>query len=113
MMGVSGGAISNMIMALYNRPIHNSVATAAGLGVPISIVGTIGFMLAGIYRQPMLPPFSIGYVSLIGIVLMAPISSYVAGYGVRMAHALSRRHLEIVFGMFLLLAGIRFLVSLA
>jgi uncharacterized membrane protein YfcA len=113
MMGVSGGAISNMIMALYNRPIHNSVATAAGVGVPIAIVGTIGFMIAGLYRQPMLPPFSIGYVSLIGVVLMAPISSYVAGYGVRMAHALSRRHLEIVFGTFLLLAGVRFLVSLA
>jgi uncharacterized protein len=113
MMGVSGGAISNMIMALYNRPIHNSVATAAGLGVPISIVGTIGFMIAGLYRQPMLPPFSIGYVSLIGVVLMAPISSYIAGYGVRLAHALSRRHLEIVFGTFLLLVCIRFLVSLA
>jgi uncharacterized membrane protein YfcA len=113
MMGVSGGAISNMIMALYNRPLHNSVATAAGLGVPISIVGAIGFMLAGIYRQPMLPPFTIGYVSLIGVVLMAPISSFVAGYGVRLAHALSRRHLEIVFGTFLLLAGLRFLVSLA
>lgn len=112
MMGVSGGAISNMILSLYRQPIHRSVATAAGLGVPIAIVGAVGFMLAGLPYHDQTPPLSIGFVSLIGVVLMAPISSYVAGYGVKMAHAMSRRHLEIALGLFLLAAGIRFLVSL-
>ena len=41
-MGVSGGSISNMILTLYGKPIHNAVATSAGLGVPITIAGTIG-----------------------------------------------------------------------
>ena len=48
-----------------------------------------------------LPPLSIGFVSLIGLVLMAPVSSYTAGYGVRLAHWLPRRKLEIAFGIFL------------
>jgi uncharacterized membrane protein YfcA len=51
-------------------------------------------------------------VSLIGVVLFAPISSYTAPYGARLAHALSKRHLEIGFGLFLLAASFRFLVSL-
>jgi uncharacterized membrane protein YfcA len=112
MMGVSGGAVSNMILSLYRQPIHRNVATAAGLGVPIAIVGTAGFMLAGLRYHAQTPPLSIGFVSLIGVVLMAPISSYVAGYGVKLAHAMARRHLEIALGVFLLATGLRFLVSL-
>jgi uncharacterized membrane protein YfcA len=43
---------------------------------------------------------------------MAPISSYVAPYGARLAHALPKRKLEIAFGLFLLAAAVRFLASL-
>ena len=102
-MGVSAGSLANMILTLYGKPIHNAVATSAGLGVPITIAGTIGYMLAGLPRQALMPPFSIGFVSLVGLVLMAPISAFVAPYGARLAHALSRKQLEIAFGIFLLL----------
>jgi uncharacterized membrane protein YfcA len=40
------------------------------------------------------------------------VSSFVAIFGVRVAHALPRRQLEIAFGIFLLLVSIRFIVSL-
>jgi uncharacterized protein len=112
LMGVSAGSVANMILTLYGKPIHRAVATSAGLGVPITIAGTIGYMLAGLPRQGLTPPFSIGFVSLVGLVLMAPISSFVAPYGARLAHALSRRHLEIIFGLFLVLISVRFIVSL-
>src|SRR5437879_3069642 len=42
LMGVSGGSVSNIVQTLYGIPIHNAVATSAGLGVPITIAGTIG-----------------------------------------------------------------------
>ena len=80
--------------------------------VPIAVVGTLGYIVAGLPHQAQLPPFSIGFVSLIGFALMAPLSSFTASYGVRMAHALSRRKLEIAFGLFLLAASLRFLASL-
>jgi uncharacterized protein len=112
LMGVSGGSVSNMILTLYGKTIHTAVATSAGLGVPIAIAGTIGFMLAGLSHQAQLPPFSIGYVSILGFVVMAPISSFVAGYGARLAHATPKRRLEIIFGLFLAAMSVRFLVSL-
>jgi uncharacterized membrane protein YfcA len=112
LMGVSGGSVSNMILTLYGKTIHTAVATSAGLGVPIAVAGTIGFMLAGLPHQAQLPPFSIGYVSVLGFVLMAPISSFVAGYGARLAHATPKRRLEIIFGLFLATMSVRFLVSL-
>ena len=76
------------------------------------IVGTAGYIAAGLPHQAHLPPLSIGFVSLIGFALMAPLSSVTASYGARMAHRLSRRTLEIAFGMFLLVASLRFAVSL-
>ena len=112
LMGISGGSVANMIMTLHGKPIHNAVATSAGLGVPITIAGTVGYILAGLPKQQLMPPLSIGFVSLIGFALMAPVASFTAPYGARLAHALSKRRLEIAFGCFLLLACIRFVVSL-
>ena len=112
LMGISGGSLATMAMTLYGTPIHNAVATSAGLGVPITIVGTVGYILAGLPHQNMLPPLSIGFVSAIGVVLIAPISSYIAPVGARLAHALPKRQLEIGFGLFLSAASARFIVSL-
>jgi uncharacterized protein len=112
LMGVSGGSLSNIVLTLYGKPIHNAVATSAGLGVPITIVGTLGYILAGLPHQALLPPLSLGFVSLIGVAVMAPVSSLTAPYGARFAHRLSRRTLEIAFSIFLLLVSARFLVSL-
>jgi uncharacterized protein len=112
LVGVSGGAVSNAVLTLYGQPMQRAVATSAGVGVPITIAGTIGYMLAGWPHMAQLPPLSIGFVSVIGFVLMAPVSSYTASYGVRLAHWLPRRKLEIAFGIFLILVALRFVISL-
>lgn len=112
LMGISGGSISNVILTLHGKSMHNAVATSAGLGVPITIAGTIGYVLAGLPKQALMPPLSLGFVSLIGFAVMAPVASFTAPYGARLAHALSKRHLEIAFGCFLLLVCVRFAVSL-
>jgi len=112
LMGISGGSLSNIVLTLYGKSIHNAVATSAGLGVPITIAGTVGYILAGLPHHALLPPFSLGFVSLIGVVVMAPVSSLTAPYGARLAHKLSRRTLEIALGLFLLLVSARFLISL-
>jgi uncharacterized membrane protein YfcA len=112
LMGVSGGSVSNMILTLHGKTLHRAVATSAGLGVPITIAGTVGFMLAGLPKRALMPPLSIGFVSLIGFALMAPISSFTASYGARLAHALPKRWLEIGFGIFLLSVSVRFVFGI-
>jgi uncharacterized protein len=113
LMGISGGSIANMILTLHGKSIHNAVATSAGLGVPITVAGTLGYVLAGLPQQSLLPPMSLGFVSLIGFALMAPVSSITAPFGARLAHALAKRQLEIAFGCFLLVVCARFLASLS
>jgi uncharacterized membrane protein YfcA len=112
LMGISGGSLMTMMMTLYGVPIHNAVATSAGVGVPIAIAGTLGYLIAGLPHQAQLPPLSLGFVSVIGVVMIAPISSWIAPLGARLAHALPKRRLEIAFGLFLIAASLRFVVSL-
>jgi hypothetical protein len=49
------------------------------VGVPITIAGAIGYTLAGWPHMAQL--LSIGFVSLVGFMLMAPVSSCTTSYG--------------------------------
>src|SRR5919202_434809 len=112
LMGISGGQLIVLVMTLYNRPIHQAVPPSAGLGILTSIPGTLGFIVTGLPEQALMPPLSMGYVSLIGAALLATIRMWVAPLGVRLAHSFSRRRLEVAFGLWLLLIAARFAWSL-
>jgi uncharacterized membrane protein YfcA len=112
LMGISGGMLSNLSLMMFGRTIHQAVATSSGLGVIISIPGTIGYALAGWPKMSLLPPFSIGFVSLIGLALLAPLGMLLAPVGARLAHAISRRRLEIAFGCYLVVMAARFVFNL-
>ncbi len=106
-MGIGGGAVSNLFLTLHGVPIHRAVSTSAGVGVLIAIPGTIGYILAGLGKVD-LPPGSLGFVSLIAFALTIPTSLLTTRFGIALAHRLSRRALEIAFGSFLLLVAARF-----
>jgi uncharacterized protein len=119
LMGIGGGLFSNLLMTFYNRPIHQAVATSSALAVLISIPGALGYIYAGwpaAVRYPDVAalqlPFAIGYVSLIGAVLVMPTSLLTAPLGVKAAHAMSKRTLEMAFGCYLFIVGSRFVISL-
>jgi uncharacterized protein len=119
LMGVGGGLFLNLLMTFYGRPIHQAVATSSAVAVLISIPGALGYVYAGWPAAAHYPevaalqlPFAIGYVSLIGAVLVMPTSLLTAPLGVRAAHAMSKRTLEVAFGCYLFVVGGRFVVSL-
>lgn len=112
LMGIGGGQLSSLFMTFYGRPIHQAVATSSGLGVLISIPGALGYIYAGWPKMDILPPLSLGYVSFVGFLLFIPTSIWTAPIGARLAHRLSKRKLEIVFGIFLLFVASRFIWSL-
>jgi uncharacterized membrane protein YfcA len=107
-MGIGGGAISNLFLTLHGTPIHRAISTSAGVGVLIAVPGTIGYVVAG-QGSPNLPPGSLGFVSVIAFALTIPTSLFFTRFGVALAHKLSRRSLEIAFGSFLVLVAARFI----
>lgn len=111
LMSIGGGAFVTMMMTLYGRPIHQAVGTSSGFGPMIAIPGTLGFIWAG-WGVAGVPPGSLGYVSLLSAAIIVPVSVLAAPLGVRMAHGISRRTLELCFATFLALVALRFFWTL-
>lgn len=106
MMGIGGGTFSVMTLTLFNEPIHRAVGTAALFGLVISLPGTLGFAIAG-WGNPNIPPGSLGYVSLVGFACIAPITVLAAPLGAKIAHGISAKRLNMLFGAFLVIASLR------
>jgi uncharacterized membrane protein YfcA len=109
MMGIGGGTMSVPAMTLCGEPVHKAVGTAAAIGLWISVPATLGYLVARGPAPGSLPPLTVGYVSLLGFALIAPLSWVVAPLGARLAHSLDRRRLSAAFGVFLLIVAARML----
>jgi uncharacterized membrane protein YfcA len=107
LMGIGGGAISNLILKLHGWAMHRAVAASAGVGVLIALPGTIGYLLAG-WGQPGLPADAHGYVSISALIPTLPAALLCTRLGVSLAHALPQKSLKRLSGGFLLLVAIRF-----
>jgi uncharacterized protein len=108
MMGIGGGTLSVPTMTLCGEPVHKAVGTAALTGLWISVPATAGFLLSPAADAAGMP-LTIGYVSLVGFAIIAPVSWAIAPLGVRLAHSLDRRRLSASFGVFLTLVAARML----
>jgi uncharacterized membrane protein YfcA len=106
MMGIGGGTLSVPSMTLCGVPVHKAVGSAALLGLWISVPATLGYLLADTGAAA-LPSWTVGWVSLAGFAVVAPVAWFVAPLGARLAHSLDRRRLSAAFGAFLLLVAAR------
>jgi uncharacterized protein len=111
LIGIGGGAYVTAYMKLYGWPIHTAVGTASGFGPIIAIPAIIGYVIAG-WDNHAGVPLALGFVSLAGAIVIAPVTVLAAPLGVKVAHRLSRRHLEYAFIAFLLAVAARFSAGL-
>jgi uncharacterized protein len=111
LMSIGGGVFITALMTLYGQPMQRAVATSSAFGPIIAIPGALGFVWAG-WHAAGRPPGALGYVSVVGALVIIPTSVLAAPLGVRIAHGISRRKLELAFATFLVVVGLRFLFSL-
>jgi len=108
MMGIGGGTIGVPTMTLFGYPIHRAVGTASAFGVIISIPGTVGAFITG-WGAHGLPAYSLGYVNLLGFILIAPVSYFTAPVGAHFAHSTDRKKLRMLFALFIAITAGRML----
>ncbi|TCU12853.1 hypothetical protein [Rhizobium sullae] len=65
--------------------------------LPVSSASAAADLLAGL--------FGIGGGAILAVVLIIPLTMYIAPIGARLAHRMSKRQLEIGFGIFLIVTG--------
>jgi uncharacterized membrane protein YfcA len=105
-MGIGGGTVGVPTMSMFGTPIRNAVATASAFGIVISIPAT-AIAIAGGWGERRMPPFSLGYVNLIGLALIAPASILAAPWGAHLAHTLPPLLLKRLFALFLAVTSVR------
>jgi len=108
MMGIGGGTFTVAVMTQCNQAIHRAIGTAALFGLLISLPGTLGFIITGLGND-LLPQGSVGFVNWIGFILIIPGTVLAAPWGVKLAHALDKRRLSLIFAFFLVLLAARML----
>lgn len=111
LMGIGGGALSVPILTTFGFDIRRAVGTASAIGFIIAIPGTIGYVIAG-WGKAGLPPLSLGYVNLIALVLIIPLTMFAAPFGAKAAHTVPRKYLSYGFAIFLVATSIKMIVSL-
>lgn len=101
LVGAGGGFISVPFMVWCNVPIHNAVATSAALGFPIAAASVIGYVIGG-WGQTGLPGYSLGYLYVPALLIIASASVMTASLGAKTAHRLPVKKLKKAFGVLLL-----------
>ena len=100
LVGAGGGFISVPFMVAHNVAIINAVATSAALGFPIALANAVGYAISG-QGTPDLPAWSLGFIWLPALVVIACCSVFTAPLGARMAHSLPVAKLKRVFAVVL------------
>lgn len=100
LVGAGGAFVSVPFMQWCNIRIHNAVATSAALGFPIALAGTLGYVWAGL-DIPQMPPGTLGYLYLPGLLVISLASMSTAPLGARTAHRMDIRPLKRVFALVL------------
>lgn len=111
LMGIGGAALNVPYMTLHNVPIHKAVGSSAALGLLIAVPGVLGFLLIGQGQGASLPPFSFGYVNLLALAVIVPITVLMAPVGVHVTHKFSVKTLRRVFSIFLIFISIRMILE--
>lgn len=104
LMGIGGGTLGTSTLSLCGYPLKRAVGTAAAMGPIIGFPGAILFAWGGI-DVPGRPPLSLGYVSLLGFILIAPAQTWCAPYGAKLAHAMPAKWLRATFALFLIVTS--------
>jgi len=110
-MGIGGGMLGVPVLSLCGTDIRSAVSTASAFGLIIAVPATIGLVLAGLGVEGR-PPYSLGWVNLIGFGLIVPASIFATPWGVAMAHSISPLLLKRIFAGFLTVTSARMAFSL-
>ena len=110
LVSIGGGSMTVPYLTWQNINIKKAIGTSAAIGLPISIAGTLGYILNGWGTDTELT-YTYGFVYLPAVILISVTSFITAPYGAHLAHQMNVSSLKKVFALLLILLSIKMLVS--
>ena len=112
LVAIGGGLLSVPFLMFCNIKLHHAIGTAAAIGFPIAVAGTVGYIVNGIMQTQTLPNYSFGYVYLPAFGWLVLASMLSAPFGARMTHATKTATLKKAFVTLLYCLGLSMLYKL-
>ncbi len=111
--GIGGGTLTVPFLNWHNINIKNAVATSAACGLPIAVVATAAYISKGSISTDLSLTENnvLGYVQLNAFLFIAISSFIFAPAGAKLAHIIPAPVLKKVFAFFLLLLGLKMLLT--
>ena len=98
------------ILKFFGYSINKAIGSAAAIGFLIALFGAISFFLTGSFLKTNLP-FSIGFLNIPAFLIFIPITTFMARVGARTVHKIDKKKISKLFGIFLLIVAIKFLLE--
>lgn len=106
LVGIGGGTFGVSILSACSYRAHVAIGTSSVFGVLIALPAVV--VMTVLPDTPVDAPYgTVGFLSWVGFLLIAPISVFVAPLGARLAAYLAPEVLKRTFLVFLLLSGVK------
>lgn len=110
LVSIGGGSLTVPYLVNHNIDIKKAIGTSAAIGLPISLAGTLGYLING-WSNEVIINYSIGFVYLPAVLLISITSFFTAPYGVKASHYLPVKVLKKLFALLLILLSFKMLLS--
>ena len=107
-MGITGAMMNVPILRYFGYPINKAIGSAAAIGFIISLSGSIGFFVSGLYLNAN-NPHSVGFINIPAFVIFVPLTTLMARIGANTVHKMNKIKAQRMFGIFLYVIGTIFL----
>lgn len=111
LVSIGGGTLTVPYLVSRNIDIKKAVGTSSAIGLPISIAGTIGYLVNG-WPSSSWDTYTLGFVYIPGVLLISITSFFTAPYGAKLVQYLPVATLKKVFSLLLILLSIKMLTSI-
>ena len=111
LVSIGGGSLSVPYLIWQNVDLKKAIATSAAIGFPLSIAGTLGYILNGMIRTSNTEEMTLGFVYLPAVILISMMSYFTAPLGAKMAHRLPVGKLKKIFALLLMVLSLKMLSS--
>ncbi|PKF56036.1 hypothetical protein CW748_11175 [Alteromonadales bacterium alter-6D02] len=112
LLGIGGGVLLvPYLTSVVKLDMRKAIGASAAGGFFVALMGSMGYLWAGLHTDAVLPKWSLGYIYLPALVGIISVSLFTAPLGVKVAKRLPIKVLKRCFAVLLFVVGTKILIG--